>query len=122
MRSDQPLDRANPGRRPLNASAFPLATTGVVLTGVGLVVAVLVWTGLVGGGIKPVNTSSPSYVEGNNYGATNFSSSTTEDSVCRDANARLVANPSQWMQGCHDAWAVEAFKSNRSNPSGGMIP
>lgn len=122
MRSDQPLDRANPGRRPLNASAFPLAKLSVVVACVGLVAAALLWAGLVGGGVRPVDTSSPSYIQGNNFGTANFSSATTESSVCRGVNASRVANPTQWMQGCHDAWAVAAFKSNRSTSSGEVIP
>ncbi len=122
MRSDQPLDRANLARRPLNASAFPLAKLGVVMACVGLVAAALLWAGLVGGGVKPIDTSSPSYIEGNVYGGANFSSTTTESSVCREGNASRVANPTQWMQGCHDAWAVAAFRSNRNTSPGGVFP
>jgi len=121
VRSNEPLEKAYPSRRALNAPAFPAARVGLAVAGVACVVAILVGTGVIGGSTR-VDTSSPSYRQGNSYGAANFASSRTESSVCATSHARPGVNPTLWLQGCHDAWAVAAFKSTRGPLTGGGLP
>ena len=122
MPINEPLAGAYPARLPFDASPFPLAKGGLVIGLIGLIVAILFWTGVVGGGAKAVNTSSPSYISGSNYGAANFSVSTTQGAVCNASNAGKTDKPTQWMQGCHDAWAIANFSSNYPNRGGGFFP
>ena len=113
MRINESLGTAARGRRALNSPAFPAAKVAVVLALTVVVTVFLMLTGFIGGP-APVDSSSPSYHEGVMYVAANFSASRTENSVCTMSQARRAASPTAWLQGCHDAWAIAAFRTQRS--------
>ena len=110
-------------RKPsLSAPVAVSAKMGLVLVLVVFVVGVFYWTGVVGGGVKAVDTSSPSYLDGSAYANGNFSISTTERAVCGASNAGTTDNLTEWMQGCHDSWAIDVFSSNTTGLHGGVLP
>ena len=115
-RADRPF-----ARRPLNAPPSLAAKGGAVLGLVGLVVAVLFWTGVIGKGVTRVDTSSPSYVSGRHYGTDNFSVVTSQGAVCNASHAGSTRDLTEWMQGCHDAWAIANFSSGVRS-GGGPVP
>lgn len=119
-RRDPPLG-SHLARRPLNAPPSQVAKGGAALGLVGLVVAILFWTGVIGKGETRVDPSSPSYVSGRQFGSTHFSLSTSQGAVCNTADAATTSDLTEWMQGCHDAWAIANFSSGVRS-GGGPIP
>ena len=109
-------------RHPLNGGAAPIARAGAIAGLVAVVMATLYWTGVIGGGVTSVNTASASYIAGQTYGTANFSSTTTENTVCNLSHATTIANQSQWLQGCRDSWAIAVYSSAIPNYGRGIIP
>jgi hypothetical protein len=93
-----------------------LANAGIVIGLVGIVLATIFWTGVVGISGTNVDTSSASYVDGSNYATSNYANSTSQASLCDKSNAHSYDNPTQWVKGCRDAWYV----ASRSSGGTGM--
>lgn len=122
MLTNEPRAGSNPRRLPLDAPPSQVAKAGAAIVLIGLVVAILFWTGVVGSSPTRVDTSSSSYIGGARYGTANFSISTSQGAVCNAANAGKTSNSTEWMQGCHDAWAIASFSAGYPSNSGGPIP
>ncbi len=108
-------------RRALDAPPSQVAKGGAVLVLIVLVVAILIWAGVLGGGAARVDTSSAPYLSGRHYATAHFSVSTSQGMVCGQARARESRDPAAWLQGCHDGWAVASFSSGVRG-AGGPIP
>ena len=108
-------------RHPLNDPPSLAAKGGAALGLVGLAVAILFWTGVIGMGETRVDTSSPSYLSGRDFGIAHFSISTSQGAVCNASNGAATADLTEWMQGCHDAWAITSFSSGVRS-GGGPVP
>ena len=121
MRRINSISSTTPTRRSLGAPATTPARAGVIIILFGVAVAALVWTGVIGGAARPIDTSSPSYVDGSAYANSNFSSTSSEASVCSRTNANPLDNLSLWTRGCQDAWSVAMFSIGYPN-QGGYLP
>ncbi|HEY5265438.1 MAG TPA: DUF4190 domain-containing protein [Acidimicrobiales bacterium] len=93
--------------------ANKFAISGLIIGVGGLVVAVFFWAAVLAGS-NGVNTSSPSYVDGNNYAIANYSNATAEAVLCASSSVPFRDNPSFWMRGCLDGWATARFAINNS--------
>ncbi len=108
-------------KRPLNDPPTRVATVVAVVALIGVATAILLWTGTIGTGGARVDIRTPSFVAGSHYGADHYSAATSQGAVCNSANAPKADDLTQWMQGCHDAWAIASFSSGLRS-SGGPIP
>lgn len=122
MLTNEPVASMNKRRLPLNAPPSQVAKGGVAIGLIGLVVAILFWAGIVGSGSTRVDTSSPSFIRGSQYGSANFSPSTSQGVVCTAAHADKTNNLTEWLQGCHEAWAIASYYFGYRNLSGGPVP
>ena len=87
-----------------------VARAGIITGVTGLVIAIIFWTAVFTGG-NGVNTSSLSYVDGNNYASANYSNATAESVLCKSSNVPSSYNPTLWIRGCLDGWATARFAS-----------
>ena len=91
-----------------------VARAGIIIGVTGLIIAIIFWTAVFTGG-NGVNTSSLSYVDGNNYASANYSNATAESVLCKSSNVPSGYNPTLWIRGCLDGWATARFAIN-NNP------
>ena len=98
-----------------DSDATALANAGIVFGLVGLLVAVLFWTGYAGAND---HANSSSYGDGRAFAAASYANATSESSLCDKSNAHSYDNLAQWMQGCHDVWYIAEHSLNNSGMPG----
>ncbi|MHB8378398.1 MAG: DUF4190 domain-containing protein [Acidimicrobiales bacterium] len=95
------------------------AIAGIVIGVVGLILAIILWTGLLAGGNGANMTSSPSYVDGSSYATSHYANNVAEPTVCTSSNVSSGDRVALWMRGCQDGWATARFAIN-SGPGAGL--